>query len=151
MHARRPVRLLWAVLLLLLLPALPAAAKAKPEAGPAPLLDRELFFGDPEISGAQISPDGKYLSFLKPLDGTRNVWVKKLDESFQAARPITDDTKRPITQYFWSKDAKYVLYAQDQAGDENYNVFAVDPAAAPASGHKVPAARNPPTPRARGP
>ena len=24
-----------------------------------PLIDRELFFGDPEISGAQISPDGK--------------------------------------------------------------------------------------------
>jgi hypothetical protein len=23
-----------------------------------PLIDRELFFGDPEISGAQISPDG---------------------------------------------------------------------------------------------
>ncbi len=111
MHLRRPLRLLSAFLLLLLLPALPAAAaaKAKPEAGAPKLLDRELFFGDPEISGAQISPDGKYISFLKPLDGTRNVWVKKLDESFQAARPITDDTKRPITQYFWSKDAKYVL------------------------------------------
>ena len=24
-----------------------------------PIIDRELFFGDPEISGAQISPDGK--------------------------------------------------------------------------------------------
>jgi hypothetical protein len=24
-----------------------------------PLLDRELFFGNPEISGAQISPDGR--------------------------------------------------------------------------------------------
>lgn len=143
MHVRRPQRLLSAFLLLLLLPALPAAAaKAKPEGGAPKLLDRELFFGDPEISGAQLSPDGKYLSFLKPLDGTRNVWVKKLNEPFQAARPVTDDTKRPISQYFWSKDAKYVLYAQDQAGDENYNVFAVDPTAPAASGHKVPAARN---------
>jgi hypothetical protein len=32
----------------------------------APLLDRELFFGDPEISGAQLSPDGQYISFVKP-------------------------------------------------------------------------------------
>ena len=31
-----------------------------------PLIDRELFFGDPEIAGAQISPDGKYIAFLKP-------------------------------------------------------------------------------------
>ena len=27
------------------------------------LIDRELFFGDPEISGAQISPDGKFICF----------------------------------------------------------------------------------------
>lgn len=32
-----------------------------------PLIDRELLFGDPEISGAQISPDGKYIAFMKPL------------------------------------------------------------------------------------
>ena len=141
MRVRRPIWFLSAFLLLLVLPALSAEAIAK-DAGPAPLLDRELFFGDPEISGAQLSPDGKYLSFLKPLDGTRNVWVKKLEEPFEKARPITDDTKRPITSYFWSRDSKFVLYAQDQAGDENYNVFAVDPAAANAEGRKVPAARN---------
>lgn len=31
-----------------------------------PIIDRELFFGDPEISGAQISPDGKFIAFVKP-------------------------------------------------------------------------------------
>jgi len=31
-----------------------------------PILDRELFFGNPEIAAAQISPDGKYIAFLKP-------------------------------------------------------------------------------------
>ena len=96
-----------------------------------PLLDRELFFGDPEISGAQISPDGRYIAFLKPWNGTRNIWVKKTEEPFTAARLVTADTKRPIPGYFWSRDARYILYVQDQAGDENYNVFAVDPAAAP--------------------
>ena len=98
-----------------------------------PLIDRELFFGDPEISGAQISPDGKYIAFLKPLNKTRNIWVKKTDAPFDSAKPITNDTKRPITQYFWSRDGKYVLYAQDKAGDENYNVYAVNPADASAA------------------
>ncbi len=107
-----------------------------------PLIDRELFFGDPEISGAQISPDGKYIAFLKPLNKTRNIWVKKADAPFDSAKPITNDTKRPITQYFWSRDGKYVLFAQDKAGDENYNVYAVDPAEAPTAGADVPAARN---------
>lgn len=107
-----------------------------------PLIDRELFFGDPEIIGGQLSPDGKFIAFIKPLDGTRNVWVKRTDEPFEAARPVTADTKRPIPGYFWSEDGKFILFVQDQAGDENYNVFAVDPAAPPAAGQKVPAARN---------
>ncbi len=105
-----------------------------------PLLDRELFFGDPEISGAQISPDGKYIAFIKPWNKTRNIWVKKAEEPFSAARLVTADTKRPIPGYFWSRDGKYILYVQDQAGDENYNVFAVDPAGA--APDKAPPARN---------
>ena len=109
---------------------------------PAPLIDRELFFGNPEISGAQISPDGRYVSFLKPYKDTRNIWVKKTGDPYTAAKLITNDTRRPVTQYFWSRDGKYILFAQDQLGDENYNVYAVDPAASPAPGKEVPPARN---------
>jgi len=108
----------------------------------APLLDRELFFGNPEISGAQISPDGRYVSFLKPYKDTRNVWVKRAGDPYSAAKLITNDTKRPVTQYFWSRDGKYILFAQDHLGDENFNVYAVDPAASPPTGQEVPAARN---------
>ena len=51
-----------------------------------PLIDRELLFGDPEITGSQLSPDGKYIAFLKPWKNTRNVWVKKVEEPFASAR-----------------------------------------------------------------
>jgi len=108
----------------------------------APLLDRELFFGNPEISGAQISPDGRYVSFLKPYKDTRNVWVKRVGDPYSAAKLITNDTKRPVTQYFWSRDGKYILFAQDHLGDENFNVYAVDPAASVPAGQEVPSARN---------
>ena len=107
-----------------------------------PIIDRELFFGDPEIAGAQISPDGAFIAFLKPFKGTRNIWVKKTADPFTSAKPITADTKRPISAYFWSRDGKYILFVQDKAGDENYNVYAVNPADAPAAGQDVPAARN---------
>ena len=107
-----------------------------------PLIDRELFFGNPEISGAQISPDGRYISFLKPYKDARNVWVKGVNDPWTEAKLITNDTKRPVTQYFWSRDGKYILYVQDQGGDENFNVYAVDPSAAVASGQEVPPARN---------
>ena len=111
--------------------------------GSAPLIDRELFFGNPEISGAQISPDGKYIAFLKPYKDTRNIWVKTRRTSrSSAAKLVTADTKRPIPGYFWSRDGKYILFVQDKAGDENYNVYAVNPAEAPAAGQDAPAARN---------
>jgi len=110
--------------------------------GLPPIIDRELFFGDPEIVGAQISPDGKFIAFIKPFKDTRNVWVKRTEEPFDKARPITADTTRPIPGYFWSRDGKYVLFIQDKGGDENYLVYAVDPNAGPAAGQEVPAARN---------
>lgn len=125
-----------------------AIAFAAPVAAPAqngklpPLIDRELFFGNPEISGAQISPDGRFVSFLKPYKDTRNVWVKRTSDPYSAAKLITNDTRRPVTNYFWSRDGKYILFAQDQLGDENFNVYAVDPASSPPAGQEVPTARN---------
>jgi dipeptidyl aminopeptidase/acylaminoacyl peptidase len=117
----------------------PARPAEKPQ--PPALVDREIFFGDPEYSGAQLSPDGAWISFMKPLDGTRNLWVKRRGEPFEKARPITADTKRPIPAHFWSVDSKYVLFVQDHDGDENFNVFAVDPSAPNREGGKVPEAR----------
>lgn len=104
-----------------------------------PLLDRQLFFGNPEISGGQLSPDGKWISFAKEYNGIMNIWVKKFDEPFEKARPITN-SPRPLFDYFWSEDGKYILYTKDNNGDENSNVFVVDPQAKPTKG--VPESRN---------
>jgi dipeptidyl aminopeptidase/acylaminoacyl peptidase len=107
-----------------------------------PLIDRELIFGNPEIAGAQISPDGKFIAFIKPYKDTRNIWVKRIDEPFEKAKLITNRTDRPIPNYFWSYDGKYILFTQDKGGDENFNVYAVNPNDAPKAGEEVPTARN---------
>ena len=121
--------------------ARPAVA-ARPAPGAPPVLDRELFFGNPEIAGAQLSPDGRYVAFLKPWKDTRNIYVKKTDEPFDKARLLTTEAKRPIPGFFWSRDSRLILYVKDTDGDENYNVWAVDPAAANAAGQEAPASRN---------
>jgi dipeptidyl aminopeptidase/acylaminoacyl peptidase len=136
-NARAPFGKRYFVLILTLLTFAPLVNAQTP-----PLIDRELFLGDPEIAGAQISPDGAYIAFIKPFKGTRNVWVKRTAEPFSSAKPITADTTRPVRAYFWSRDGKYVLFAQDKGGDENFNVYAVNPADGPAAGQEVPAARN---------
>ncbi len=134
-----PIRLL--LVLTVLSGLLPAVAQEKAGALP-PLLDREIFFGDPEVAFASLSPDARFVAFAKPLGGVLNVWVKGLREPFSAARPITADTTRPVTNFFWSRDGHYILFVQDRLGDENFRVFAVDPASAPAAGSRVPAARD---------
>jgi dipeptidyl aminopeptidase/acylaminoacyl peptidase len=137
------MRQFW-ILMPLSLFAMTLTAQNKPPAtqGMPPLIDRELLFGNPEIAGAQLSPDGKYLAFLKPWKETRNVWVKKVAEPFSAARLLTTETKRPIPGYLWSRDGKYVLYVKDNDGDENFNLYTVDPAAPPASGAEAPPSRD---------
>jgi dipeptidyl aminopeptidase/acylaminoacyl peptidase len=128
--------------LVLLVSALTAQEKRASAQGAPQLIDRELLFGNPEIAGAQLSPDGKYISFLKPWKDTRNVWVKKVEEPFTSARLLTTETKRPVAGYLWSRDSKFVLYVKDNDGDENFNLFAVDPAAAPAQGAEAPPSRD---------
>ena len=107
-----------------------------------PLIDRNVFFGDPEISGAQLSPDGNWISFRKPYRGVMNVWVKAIDEPFDAARPLTADSKRPLAGHFWTEDSRYVLFIQDEGGTEDFHIYAVDPAADPDEESGVPPARD---------
>ena len=92
-----------------------------------PLIDRQTFFGDPQYAGAQLSPDGEHVSFTKEYQGVMNVWVKGVDEPFDAAEPVTADTTRPVQGYFWTQDSERILYVQDKGGNENFHIYAVDP------------------------
>jgi len=140
----------WTVVLATLCALAGVAGRAAEESDPVadrlaklpPLIDRQVFFGDPEISGAQLSPDGKWLSFRKPYRGVVNIWVKGIDDPFDAARAITADTKRPVGGHFWTEDSRYVLYSQDKGGDEDYHVYAVDPGAEAEAATGVPPARD---------
>jgi len=131
--------------LLLLAPIINAAAIDAQETkagGLPPLIDREQIFGNPEIAAAQLSPNGQYIAFLKPWNDTRNVYVKAVGEPFSAARLLTTESKRPVAGYFWTRDSKYILYVKDHDGDENFNVFAVDPSAKPDAGADAPPSRD---------
>ena len=104
-----------------------------------PILDRNLFFGNPQISSGQLSPDGKTISFMKAYNGIMNIWIKDFNEPFEDAVPVTD-SQRPLMGYAWTDDGKYILYVKDKDGDENINVFAIDPKQA--NKDKIPESRN---------
>jgi dipeptidyl aminopeptidase/acylaminoacyl peptidase len=91
----------------------------------APLIERTKFFGNPEKTGGQISPDGKWLAWIAPRDGVRNVWVAPVNDP-AAARPMTAEKSRPIAGYWWSPDSQQILFVTDKGGDENYLLYGVD-------------------------
>src|SRR5436305_1108618 len=102
-------------------PARPAgegeAAKAVAD---TKLIPRKILFGNPDKAAAKISPDGKHLSFLAPVNGVLNVWVGPADNP-AAAKAVTKDKKRGIRSYFWAYTNRHILYAQDNDGDEDWH------------------------------
>lgn len=92
---------------------------------PTRLIPRDVLFGNPDRAALRVSPDGRHLSFLAPVNGVLNVWVAPVDD-IGAAKPVTKDTGRGIHIYFWAYTSRNLLYLQDQGGDENWKVFVVD-------------------------
>ncbi len=88
------------------------------------LIPLEVLLGHPERAGAQISPDGKRLSYVAPLDGVMNVFVG--DAGSGDERPVTHDTDRGIQGYFWAHDNRHIMYVRDKDGSENYRLYDVD-------------------------
>lgn len=91
------------------------------------LVQRDVYFGNPERAQGRISPDGSMMSFMAPLDGVINVWVAPLGD-FSAAKAITNDTARGISGHNWAVSGDRVLYTRDVGGDEDFHIFSVDPA-----------------------
>lgn len=84
----------------------------------------EVLLGNPDKVSPQISPDGRRLAYLAPVDGVLNVWVGAVgSEDF---KPVTDDTDRGIRSYTWAHDNQHLVYIQDQGGDENWRLYTVD-------------------------
>ncbi|MBC2707349.1 MAG: S9 family peptidase [ANME-2 cluster archaeon] len=90
----------------------------------APLIPREVFFSNPDKIKPCLSPDGTQISYLAPVDGVMNVWVGPADDP-DSAEPVTNDTYRGISSYFWAYTNEHILYTQDQAGEENWRVYSV--------------------------
>ncbi|MGQ0532762.1 MAG: S9 family peptidase [Caulobacteraceae bacterium] len=98
-----------------------------PAPAPPDLIARAALFGDPARYGGQLSPRGDRIAFLAPRDGVVNLWVLSVD-AMDEARPLTDERERGISSFRWAADSSTLLYLQDDRGDENRRLHAVDTA-----------------------
>jgi dipeptidyl aminopeptidase/acylaminoacyl peptidase len=106
-----------------------AAAAAQPD----PLIPLSTFFSGSSYDAPQLSPDGKWIAYLGPVDGVANFFLAPSSDP-GAGKPLTHHTGRGIqardvsgvVMYRWSLDSRYLIYPQDRNGDENWNLYRID-------------------------
>lgn len=96
----------------------------KPAMTPAPRIPMEDFFRNPEKTAFQLSPNGEYFSYLAPWEKRLNVFVQKIGAD--SAVRITSEKDRDIAGYLWKGDNR-ILFLKDTGGDENYQLYGVNP------------------------
>ena len=82
------------------------------------------YFKTPAAYSFKLSPDGKYVSYMKRRDsGARDLYLK--DTETQEETLLVEQQEDLIRGYFWASEDR-ILYLQDKGGNENYHLFGVD-------------------------
>jgi dipeptidyl aminopeptidase/acylaminoacyl peptidase len=95
-------------------------------AEPPALIPRKVLFGNPDIAGVTLSPDGDRIAYLAPYQGVLNLWVRDLDGT-NPPRLLTQQTSRPHGVAYWTYDGRYLISSRDSDGDENTVLIRIDP------------------------
>jgi len=98
-----------------------------------PMLPLQRLMAPASFTVPQISPDGKLVSWIAPLEGTPNLFVAKVGD-LESARPVTHFTDAGVrgtdvsgqVMYRWHFDSKHIIYPKDYAGDENWDIHIVN-------------------------
>ncbi len=81
------------------------------------------YFARPNASSFQLSPNGKYLSYMEKEGLKNHVYIKELATG-KVVRAI-EEKEEPIKGYGWVNDER-LFYAMDHGGNENYHIYAAD-------------------------
>jgi dipeptidyl aminopeptidase/acylaminoacyl peptidase len=81
------------------------------------------FFKTPEKSVFKISPDGRYLAYLKPYKEKQNLFIQSLADGRE--RMATSFTDNSVRDYFWTFNNQLV-FNQDITEADEFKMYALD-------------------------
>ncbi len=83
----------------------------------------EDFFQKPKYTQVQLSPNGKQIGVLAPINGRLNVVVMDLDT--RKSRAVTSLSNQDVTSFQWATDER-ILFFMDYDGNESFGIFAIN-------------------------
>lgn len=82
------------------------------------------FFKTPEKTAFKISPDGKYISYLKPYKDKQNLFIQSLADGAECMETSFEDY--PVRgDYFWTYNNQLV-FNQDIVANDGFKMYAMD-------------------------
>jgi dipeptidyl aminopeptidase/acylaminoacyl peptidase len=92
----------------------------------AALPARRVFFENPDCTNVRLSPDGRHLAYVAPVDRVLNLWIAPA-ASPERGKPLTRVRDRNIsTDIHWAYTNRHVVFFQERGGDENWRAASVD-------------------------
>lgn len=84
----------------------------------------EDYFKTPEAFSFKLSPDGKYIGYMKRrVSGERDLYLKEIISEKETL--LKSQGEDLIRGFAWVSEDR-IVYMQDKGGDENYHVYGVD-------------------------
>jgi dipeptidyl aminopeptidase/acylaminoacyl peptidase len=81
------------------------------------------FFKTPQKNAFKISPDGKYISYLKPFKGKENLIIQSLADGKESMATSFDDY--PVRDYYWTYNDQ-IVFSQDIVAEDQLKIYALD-------------------------
>ena len=130
---RSPTRVLIALVAIVCLDACAHSAEQSTSDPKTPLIGRDILFAQPEVRAPLLSPDGRYISAVRPLNGIMNYFVAPTDNptAWHAVTHYTDRDVNPSDVsdslvYYWTSDSRYLVFLRDHNGNEKFHVMRAD-------------------------
>jgi len=86
-------------------------------------LPLETFFKKPQFAGFQLSPNGKELAALAPINGRMNLVI--IDLVTRKPRAVTGVKEQDVSGFLWANNDR-LLFFMDKDGNESFGIFAVN-------------------------
>lgn len=92
-------------------------------------IPRTDLFTPPAVMAIKISPNSKYLAYIKAEpSGVMNLYICTTDDCQRESslKQLTHFTTPEIYRFFWTEDSKHIVFLQDTNGSKAYQLYSIN-------------------------